>query len=172
MLITKARLRQIIKEELESLKQEQDKSAAWPPAARAHLDLKLSKDPYTINREAFDALRAGIIDENDYAKITNATGNYIKEGPGRDDLYEDRFYMETDFLNTKIKEANKNKKDVFLSRQRQRSKPTRMLHDPEARAASKRAVAASITKMSDKAQAAGLPPARPPAYAGGGTVKP
>jgi hypothetical protein len=166
MKISKARLRQIIQEELEYLKQEQDKSAA-KPEARMHLDLELAKNPYTINREAYDALKAGIIDENDYAQITNATGNYIKQGPGRDDLYKDRFFMETDFLNTKIKEADKNKKDVFLSRQRTRSKPTRMLHDPEAQAAAKRAVAASITKTSDKAQAAGLPPARPSAYASG-----
>ena len=83
MKISKARLRQIIQEELEYLKQEQDE----PPAETMPFDFAAkSVNPVIIQQEANDAFLAGIIDRVALDRMSNVIQGFrqIKKPSQRD----------------------------------------------------------------------------------------
>ena len=83
MKISKARLRQIIQEELEYLKQEQDE----PPAETMPFDFAAkSVNPVIIQQEANDAFLAGIIDRVALDRMSNVIQGFrqIKKPNQRD----------------------------------------------------------------------------------------
>ena len=83
MKISKARLRQIIQEELEYLKQEQDE----PPAETMQFDFAAkSVNPVIIQQEANDAFLAGIIDRVALDRMSNVIQGFrqIKKPSQRD----------------------------------------------------------------------------------------
>ena len=87
MLITKARLRQIIKEELESLKEKDAlPGEALPPEATGHDFWDKSLTPVIIQREANDAFSYGIIDRAMLDRLSNTIQGFrqIKKPNQRD----------------------------------------------------------------------------------------